>query len=275
MKFRPAILSLFLASLAAAQPAPVTAIERANADAVSRLYARIAAEEIADVPVAQIVDKVDGYRILMDGLARAEQLGGPRQVANDVVQVRLQISGARASQLLLQAVAARPDRSPVPPDRLAFLLKDWNDRSFTSTGDNVEPPAATTSRPAEMRVAMATAPSERVEPAMTWRPAPKWVNDPLVASGTATSTGGSPLRTARAAEQAARKSLHEKLRALSMGDAVTIGDAADKRPDVAAAVDECVAGAHVAGVDYRGDGSVEVRISTGGQRLWQRLVVAR
>ena len=287
MNVRPAILTLCmtlmpLAPAALAQPATVTPIERANADAVARLYARIASEEIANVPVSQIVERVDGYAILINGLGRAEQLGGPRQVADGVVQVRLSISGARASQLLLQAVAARPDRSPVRPDRLAFLLKMWADRTFTSTGDNVESasamPTDATTRPIDARVAptsaVAVTPTPSAEPTTGWRAAPSWVNDSIAASASAASVG-SPLRTARAAEQTARKTLHDKLCGLTLGDAGTLGDAADKRPDVAAALDEAVGAARVAGIDYRADGGVEVRIAVGGQRLWQRVASAR
>lgn len=289
MTVRPVILSLCLTLLplapaAFAQPAAVTPIERANADAVARLYARIGAENVANVSVAQIVERVDGYAILINGLSRAEQIGGPRQVADGVVQVRLSISGARASQLLLQAVAAKPDKSPVPPDRLAFLLKMWADRTFTSTGDNIESAAAlpndATTRPVNARVAttneaVSPAPAApAADPTPGWRAAPTWVNDSLAASASAASVG-SPLRTARAAEQSARKALHDKLRALTIADSGTLGDAADKRPEVAAAIDEAVGAARVSGIDYNADGSVEVRIAVGGQRLWQRIASAR
>ena len=289
MSLRTIILAVCLASgtPALAQVTPTTPIERANADAVSRLYARIASEEIANVPVSQIVERVNGYSIVMGGLGRAEQVGGPRQLTDNLVQVRLQISGTRASQLIVQAVAAKPDQSPVPLERLTFLLRSWGDRTFTSTGDNVatdglqavatEPSTAmtamTTTRPIEAMQLPATR-IETPEPPMAWRPAPAWVADPLVASGTATSVG-SPLRTARAAELAARGTLRAQIAALSTGEKTKVGDDLDHHPDVAAAIDDAIAAARVSSVDYRADGSVEVHVSVGGQRLWQRIATAR
>lgn len=292
MKSFASILTLSLAAgtltantLSAAEPttAPVTSsaaapttqptpVQRASSDAVARLYAQISAESVGQVSVAQLIERVNGYEIMMNGLSKAEQIGGPRTVAEDFVQVQLQISGSRAGQLLLQAVAVKPERSPIAPDRLARLLQDWNGRAFTSTGTNIErnPEAmaleatsASTASSAKKRVAD-----------LNLDAAPAWTTDPITASATAARERSS-LRTARAAEQAARDELRRTIAALQLTADHKLGDVALNDDAIRQVLDDAIEAAKVYGVDYRADGSVEVRISLDGDRLWQAILATR
>lgn len=265
MSVRTAIVafSLAFAAVATAQPSP-SPLERANADAARKLFARITGETIADVPVARIIERVGGESILLGGCQRAEQIGGPREIAPGMIQIRLSMSGSRAAQLVQQAVAAKPERSPVPPDRLAFLLQGWSDRTFFSTGDNVEPAGPT--RPATtVQAAVAAGPTN--DP---WPVAPKWADDLIAASADAPPSG-SQLRTARVAEQQARKQLADQLKKLPL-EKGTVGDRLAADADAAARFNTVIAAARIAGVDYRADGSAQVRLTVPGDRVWQSLV---
>lgn len=278
MKSLASILFLALASVACgsvAEPttAPadatpvVTPVERANRDAVARLYAQIAAESLGQVPVAQIVERVDGYAILMNGLARAEQIGGPRVVGEDFVQVQLQINGSRAAQLVLQAVSVNPQKSPVPPDRAARLLQDWNHRVFTSTGTSVEPQEA-------MPLEPTTTPTTPRRVSLDLDVAPAWARSPISASGSA-ERQQSRLRTARAAEQTARDTLRRKIEELVLVGERTMGEVAKEDEDIRRVIDNATAAASIFGADYRSDGSVELRVSLDGQQLWQAILATR
>jgi hypothetical protein len=249
-----------------------TPVQRANADAVSRLYALIAAESVGGVAVAQIIDRVDGHVLLMNGLARAEQVGGPRVVSDELVQVQLQIGGARAAQLLLQAVAIRPEKSPIPPDRLAFLLQDWNGRTFSTTGASLTPPEDASFHAMAATTSAATAAAPRVVE-LKLDAVPGWVNHPLGASAVA-PRDSSALRTARAAERAAREVLMSRIQSLPVGE-TSLGDAARGDEGLREIVEDAVDAARIVGVDYRGDGSVEVRISLDGRQLWQAILASR
>lgn len=258
------------ATAPATQPSPV---QRASSDAVARLYAQIAAETVGQVPVAQLVERVNGYEIMMNGLAKAEQIGGPRTVAEDFVQVQLQISGSRAAQLLLQAVAVKPEKSPIPPDRLARLLQDWGQRVFTSTGTNIELTRADVLRIESESASTAASVTKRI-PDLKLDAAPAWAADPITATATA-ARDRSSLRTARTAETAARDELRRTIAALPLTADRKLGDAAMDDDAIRQVLDDAIEAATVYGVDYRADGSVEVRVHLDGQRLWQAILATR
>ena len=240
-------------------------MERATADAVARLYAQLVAERVDGMPVAEIVDRVGGRQVVMAGLERAQQIGGPRELADGVVQVSLEMEGARAADLIVSAVNASPEKSPIPPQRLANLLSAWRHRSFGTTGDNLEPNVR---RQGPRGVSSA---QTQAAPLSLPEAPPEWSRDAHTAAATAPAAG-TQLRTARAAEKSARAALREQLVALKL-DGSTLGTAGR---DATQAVDLVVAAAKISGVDYRADGSVEARVTIDGQQLWQTLqMVAR
>jgi hypothetical protein len=281
-----AIGSIFITFIAAgsvfsAQPATApavvshaTLVQRANADGVSRLYAQIAAESVGGMPVAQIIDRVEGHTILMNGLAKAEQVGGPRVVGDDFIQVQLQISGPRAAQLVLQAVSLKPETSPISADRLAFLLQDWNQRVFTSTGASLTPSADAAQFQAMSATTSTTAPATPRVADLKLEVTPAWVNDPIVGSATA-ERGTSALRTARAAERAARDAFRVKIETLVLTGETKLGDVSMADDAVRDVIDDAVEAAKIVGVDYRANGSVEVRIALDGRQLWQAILATR
>lgn len=269
--------TLLLAAQPTTAPAVVshtTLVQRANADAVSRLYAQIAAESIGGVPVAQIVDRVEGHSILNNGLMKAEQVGGPRTVGEDLVQVQLQINGSRAAQLLLQAVAVKPEKSPISPDRLAYLLKDWNNRVFTSTGASLTPSADALQTQVMAATASTTALATQNAAELKLDVVPAWANQPLIANGVA-ERNQTALRTARDAERAARESLRTRIESLPIQGETKLGDIAKTDLALRDVIDDAVEAAKIAGVDYRANGSVELRIALDGNQLWQAILASR
>ncbi len=261
---------------APSQPTQAMLVQRANADAVSKLYAQIASETIADVPVAQLIDRVDGHAIMMNGLSKAEQVGGPRVVGEEFVQVQLQISGTRAASLVLQAVAVKPEKSPITPDRLAYFLKDWNQRIFTTTGASITVASEVMALDAQAATRISTTANAVTTPLPTieFDVMPAWVNNPIGTSASATREQ-SALRTARAAERSAREALRKKIESLVVHDDVKLGDVATGDESIRMVVDAAVDAATIAGIDYNADGSVDVRISLDGQQLWQALLATR
>lgn len=261
----------------AAQADPLTPIQRANDDAVARLYAQIACETIDDVSIAHLLEKVEGSGIVMNGLAKAEQIGGPRVVGDDFVQVQLQISGPRAALLIIQAVAVKPESSPIAVEKLAKRLQDWNQRVFTSTGASVEP-TRMEMMPVESEttapVATTLATDVRHLPELKLDTPPGWASDPIVAQAIA-GRDGSSLRTARVAEQSARDTLRTEVYALKTSELLTVGELCSIDDSIAREVDRAIQSAKVSGVDYRADGSVEVRISIEGRQVWQSILSTR
>ncbi len=132
MRIRAVILLvLLLAGDACAQG------ERAaTAAAVRGLVEAAAKETIAPgVTVGDLLDQTKGHDRLTKELSRAQTIGGTRWVGN-TAQVRLEISGNRVAQALVNIAATQPKKSPIPPDVLAVKLKDWNARTFSATGSS-------------------------------------------------------------------------------------------------------------------------------------------
>lgn len=246
--------------VADAMPSP---LERANADAVARLEAQIVAERVDEtLTIGQLLDRVEGRARLTEGLRLAEQVGGPRYVSDELVQVQRQIDGRQVASLLKQAVDEKPDRCPVSPDRFDAYLSKWSTRAFASTG--------TSDRPAPS----ATATTADVSTVRLPDRAPAWASDAVATGGRAASTG-SKLRTARAAEGDARLALRKSVEQLRLDGSHTLADLAAANPTARNLIDRLLDDARIAGVNYEADGSVEVRVALDGQRLWQMLQMTR
>ena len=265
-----ASLALSAGPTAMAQPATAPAapapVERATADAVARLYSQLAAERVDGLPLSEIVERVGGREAILDGLSRAQQIGGPREVADGVVQVNLEISGDVAAAMIVRVVDAAPAKSPIAARRLSTALASWKDRTFTSTGDNVDVAMREVDAVKQGRPIVAQ--TQAVRLALPDLP-PVWTRDAQTMSAIAPSAG-SQLRTARAAEKSARAALREQLGRLAINEHTVLGAAGE---DAQSAIDLVVVAARISSVDYRADGSVKVDVSIDGQQLWQTLQI--
>lgn len=140
MRWSVAAIPVLLISLAAAS-APTGSgpqVEAARSDALESLKRQIIASHInTDLTVADLIDKLGGVAELDQTLGAAEELGGPRWLGDQAVQVRLSIDGSRISKMLLKLVQAHPRQSPISPESLQRQLKWWSDRIFSATGTSM------------------------------------------------------------------------------------------------------------------------------------------
>jgi hypothetical protein len=102
------------------------------------------------------------------------------------------------------------------------------------------------------------------------RDPPRWVADQLDARASARPVDGR-LKTARAAESAARDSLRDKLDKLQLSRQLTLGEAARRDPRVRDAVDHAVQRAKPRKVNYLADGGAEVIFTLDLRDLWYDL----
>lgn len=362
---------LLTASFVRAQES--TPSQRATADAVDRLLVQIELQEVEPgLTVGQILNAVDGRPLVRATLERSQQIGAPRDLGGNWVQVRLQTSGTRVAQAIASAVAVKPNASPIEPDRLSRLLGGWQSRTFVAVGSSVpakvidvpqklvEIPTDAERRAADRAAAMVIArirhqpqlaalnlvrpgeddarlatlerwlrerpvhsadtqdcivrvrleidanaladwldpsgvadravvlaiaadlardavgfatidePAAAVPAAIPQTAAPDWAAGPLVAAADAPDAG-SPLRTARAAESAARAELRRAVLLLPAGDGRSIAKVVESDEELRSRLDAALDSARVFGVDYRGDGSVNVKLSIDGRAIWQAL----
>jgi hypothetical protein len=277
MKLRSGvILGLFFAGLAGAEEAsllPTTsptaqvmsidpnaaALRVAVDDAANKLFQTICDERLSgQTRIGDLLTAIDGTESLRQLLTRAEQIGGPRFLSPEHVQVRLDIDGRRVAMVVLDAVRAAPERSMMSVSDLESRLNLWSARRFTAVGDNLPKPQVGTTRSAEVPADGRQALAQGM---------PEWASSPILASGVA-SRDGTPLQTARAAEDAARDALRDAILQLQFsGNVERIVDV----PQFADLVDEAVLSARIVGVDYRADGSAQVRVSIEGRSLWLAL----
>lgn len=353
-----------------AQVAEDPVVAAARNDASARLASQIVDEPLdAGMTIGAFLDATQSQSLLASAIDRAEQVGGPRVLARQFVQVRLQLSGESVRDVLVRAAEASGAKSPIKPDRVKAVTKVLAFRTFTATGtaDAADVLAnASSTQPAENgSVGAARADAARVlltriearvakddvqlaeqlrdprtrerlleslsrraklssveqgpdevrvtaivsiddEPITTELNAispkllaavraegatptvgrakveqakpveipnvPAWVNEPITTSASAPDAG-SKLRTARAAENAARDAMREKLRSLPLAERETLGTASQVDPHFADAIDAAAISARVVGTDYRADGSVEVRVSIDGQSVWQAVLM--
>jgi hypothetical protein len=101
--------------------------------------------------------------------------------------------------------------------------------------------------------------------------APKWINQPLTAEATSDRASGGKLRTARAAEDKAITELRKKIDALPLTSSQTIGAVTKQNKSLGDAIDQALQHAKPYKVDYRGDGSVSVKVMLDARDLWDAL----
>jgi hypothetical protein len=110
-------------------------------------------------------------------------------------------------------------------------------------------------------------------PAIVLRKLPDWVNDPIVAEGSA-SFAQSKLRTARLAEATAQQALRTKIEKLKLDDDTTFKQAQARDGRVSEAISRAVARARAYQVDYNADNSVTVRVTLDPNELLDELTGA-
>jgi hypothetical protein len=106
------------------------------------------------------------------------------------------------------------------------------------------------------------------------REPPTWVARHVDARGTARPIDGR-LKTARAAERAARANLARQIEELTLTGKLSIGEAARRDDHVRDAVERTVRRAQVRKVNYLSDGSAEVSFSLDLRELWRELEARR
>ena len=128
-----------LAAHATAQPDTRNPqVDAATADAIESLQREIIVSHITpDLTVADLVDRVGGGDELQKTIRGADQVGGPRWIGQETVQVRRSIDGSRIAKVLVRIAQAHPDQSPVPAEALREQLRSWNDRTFSATGTSM------------------------------------------------------------------------------------------------------------------------------------------
>jgi hypothetical protein len=102
------------------------------------------------------------------------------------------------------------------------------------------------------------------------REPPRWVFEQVDARGSSRAVNGR-LKTARAAERAAREKLRGRIEALSLSRNLTLGEAAIRDTRVRDAIDRAVERARPRKISYLADGGAEVTFSYELRDLWYDL----
>lgn len=140
------IIGLILGSLlwaspqiASAQEVPDRAlVSAASANAIASLRTDVLNARISPaLTVRQFLEKTQSLGELDQSLQRCQQIGGPRVVDEQTVQVRMEISGTRVASTLVNIAAAFPHLSPVSAGELDQRLTDMKQRTFSGTGTSV------------------------------------------------------------------------------------------------------------------------------------------
>ena len=103
---------------------------------------------------------------------------------------------------------------------------------------------------------------------------PTWTNQQIEADGAAALVG-SKLKCARAAEAEAAKQLTTQIEKLPLTDALTIGQAAERDPQVRDAISRAAARARTYKVEYDADGGAKVWVQLDLHDVWSELRGAR
>lgn len=110
-------------------------VDAAIADARESLRQKVLAARVTpEISVGDLITRVSAADELGKALGTADQLGGPRWLGDQTVQVRLSIDGRRVAKALIEIVQNHPAQSPIPLDVLRGELQSFSDRSFSATG---------------------------------------------------------------------------------------------------------------------------------------------
>lgn len=113
-------------------------VARATNDAVARLYRETRKEPVfRDIDAGDLIDALDVEPDVLATIRHARQIGAPRAISENAVQVHMEINGSQISQILVSSAAAKPDQSPLAAKRLQSLLSNWDQKTFTAVGSSL------------------------------------------------------------------------------------------------------------------------------------------
>ncbi len=238
-------------------------IDAANTTAVTALLADISRQPITQsLSVREFLTGTKGTEALVATLKQADQIGGPRWIDEQTCQVRLEISGQKVADSLLNISNAAGDKSPLKEKALQAALKEWDRRTFTATG--------TSPGDVNFLVAPATQPAHIALP----KAPPRWVGQFMSANGK-NGPDRTKLRAARAAETKALSKLREQIDDLALTDKATVGQAAEADPALSQAIDRAVRHAKLTKLDYQADGGAAVQATLDLADVWREIDVFR
>jgi hypothetical protein len=212
--------------------------------------------------------RTDSYDAFMATLRSADQIGGPRWIDENTVQVRLAITGPVLAASLITIANDAKDRSPVKPEELSPLLGAWAGRTFSAVGVSSAPP-----QPKRALGVVAQGAAKTTQPVFLPFNPPRWASQSLQADGRAT-TANTRLRAARAAEVDALANLRKQIDALEIGD-TTLGDASKNDRRLNTAIDRAIQRARLTKVDYLANGGANVRANLDLNDLWREIDATR
>jgi hypothetical protein len=207
-------------------------VAAATSSAVQGLYDEIARQQIVrTLSVEGFLDQTGGREELMKTLQRAEQIGGPRWIDEQTCQVHLEIDGPIVIRALTQIAAANPGQSPVAGEEIQQRLKDWEERTFSSTGTSTGATRAEQLRP----------------------------NGPD-AAWDAVSDDGRRAAVAEARRQAVSRAA-DLVRPVRLRPDLTLGEVLDQSPEARSALEEWIADQPVTAIRFREDLQVELTVA--------------
>jgi hypothetical protein len=228
-------------SVAAAQvrDARRAQVDAAVFNAVEGLYREVTRSPVTGaVTVGELVERVGGRAELIRALQGAQEIGGPRWLDDQTAQVRLEISGSRVRQVVLQMAASNPRKTPVNADALAALLADWDRKTFGAVGTSTGAAGVVELRPTAEDPAWAGVPEQARRDAIA------------------------------AARTDAGRRVIDGVRQVELKQGVTVGQVMERAGSpVAGALDRYLADRPVTGVQFRQDRQVEVGLSVPGEEL--------
>lgn len=218
-----------------------------------------------DLTVGALLEQTGGREQLVHALRRAQLVGGPRWIADNTCQVRLEISGPVVARVISALAAAHPKRSPISNNELQKVLAGWQDHEFAAEGTSAGPIATTAPRSSPPPAPPASQPVSLVP-----EQPPAWAGKQLQAMGEA-SAQQSTLQTIQAAQQAARRQLLKQVDTLDLTPSVTLGQASQMEADIAQAIQRGLDDAEMDRIHYDEKGGVRLRMTLNLWRLWREL----
>lgn len=244
-------------------------VEEAVENAVGVLFNEVSREPIfGKVTIRDLLMRTDSYDTFMAALRSADQIGGPRWIDENTVQVRLAVSGPVVAATLVTIANDAKDRSPVRPDELSPLLGAWAGRTFSAVGVSSGPV-----KPRQAVGVVAQGMAGTTQPVILPFNPPRWANQSIQADGRAPAAS-TRLLAARAAELNALANLRKQVDALEIGDS-TLGEATKHDRRLNAAVDRAVQRARLTKVDYLANGGANVRATLDLNDVWREVDAVR
>jgi hypothetical protein len=183
--------------------------EVAAANAMMSLHREVLQESLTPhLTVGEYVERLGASSALYAAIQDARQLGGPRWIDPETVQVRVELPASRVARFLVESARASGKSGPLSAPQLRDLTRDWDKRVFTATGVGLTP-----ARSHQLEQLLGDSPS----PAMI----PEWASGWIEASGSA-ARADSGLEARRQAESAAIEQLRRRMDELALPDGRTI-----------------------------------------------------